>query len=74
MEVCIKCGRPAAYICPYCDRKFCKSHMELRYVGPNRGFKSRYMCPVCWKKKQVVLNENMVKAREYRAKKYFYGP
>jgi hypothetical protein len=31
------------------------------------------MCPVCWKKRQVVLNQNMVNARTYKPKKYFYG-
>lgn len=73
MEACTRCGGRADYICPYCSRKFCRSHMELRYTGQNRGLRSRYMCPACWKKKQVVLNEHMVNARNYQSKKYFYG-
>jgi transposase-like protein len=72
MERCNICGKEAAYICPYCDKKFCKQHMELRYVGQDRGFKSRYMCPSCWKKKQVVLNEKMISTKNYKPKKYFY--
>jgi hypothetical protein len=48
--------------------------MELRYTGPNRGFKSRYMCPVCWKLKRVVLNENMLRARQYSKKIYVVNP
>ncbi len=72
MEVCYKCGRAAEYICPDCGTKVCKAHMELRYVGPDRGFKSRYMCPVCWKVKRKVLNEQMIKAQEYLAKQYFF--
>lgn len=73
MNLCEKCGKPADFICPQCDRKFCRTHMELRYVGPNRGFKSRFMCPACWKKKQVVLNQDMVNAKTYKPKKYFYS-
>jgi hypothetical protein len=73
MEKCFKCGREAAYICPVCGTKACRSHMELRYSGPDRGFRSRYMCPRCWKKKQVVLNENMVDAKKYRAKTYIWS-
>ncbi len=72
MEVCYKCGRAAEYICPDCGTKVCKAHMELRYVGPDRGFKSRYMCPVCWKVKRKMLNEQMIKAQEYLAKQYFF--
>jgi hypothetical protein len=72
MEVCYKCGRAAEYICPDCGTKVCKAHMELRYAGPDRGFKSRYMCPVCWKVKRKVLNEQMIKAQEYLAKQYFF--
>jgi hypothetical protein len=47
--------------------------MELRYTGPDRGFKSRYMCPSCWKKKHVVLNQNMVKADQYKPKTYVFS-
>jgi len=72
MEVCYKCGRAAEYICPDCGTKVCKAHMELRYAGPDRGFKSRYMCPVCWKVKRKMLNEQMIKAQEYLAKQYFF--
>ncbi len=72
MEVCYKCGRAAEYICPDCGTKVCKAHMELRYAGPDRGFKSRYMCPVCWKFKKKMLNEQMIKAQEYLAKQYFF--
>jgi rubredoxin len=72
MEVCHKCTRPADYICPVCGTKSCRSHMELRYTGQNRGLKSRYMCPKCWKTKQVMLNQNMVNARRYRPKKYVF--
>ncbi|MCL4492399.1 MAG: hypothetical protein M1510_10985 [Nitrospirae bacterium] len=73
MEACYKCGGRADYICRECGTKMCKAHMELRYTGPHRGFKSRYMCPKCWKKKQVVLNENMVKVDEYKPKTYIWG-
>lgn len=73
MEVCFKCGKPADFICPDCGTKACRSHMELRYRGPDRGFKSRFMCPVCWKKKRKVLNENMVNARTYKPKLYIYN-
>jgi hypothetical protein len=48
--------------------------MEVRYTGPHRGFKSRYMCPVCWKLKRVVLNENMLRARQYSKKIYVVNP
>jgi hypothetical protein len=72
MEVCYKCGRKADYICPDCSAKMCRSHMELRYAGPNRGFRSRYMCPKCWKTKHKVLNENMVNAHQYKPKVYSY--
>lgn len=74
MEVCCKCGRPADFICPDCGSKICKVHMEPRYTGPDRGFKSRYMCPVCWKLKRVVLNENMLRARQYSKKIYVVNP
>jgi hypothetical protein len=74
MEACYKCGRPADFICPDCGSRVCKVHMELRYTGPNRGFKSRYMCPVCWKLKRVVLNENMLRARQYSKKIYVVNP
>jgi len=73
MEKCFKCGKEADYICQECGTKACKAHMELRYAGPDRGFKSRHMCPSCWKKKRVVLNENMVNARGYRPKTYIWG-
>lgn len=72
MEVCYKCGDEADYICPFCGTKMCKSHSEPRYTGPNRGFKSRFMCPKCWKKKHRVLNEEMVDARKYKSKTYIY--
>jgi hypothetical protein len=72
MEVCYLCGKAAAYICPDCGSKVCSSHMELRYAGPDRGFKSRYMCPVCWKSKRKVLNEQMIKAQQYVAKQFFF--
>jgi hypothetical protein len=72
MEVCHQCGRAAEYICPDCGTKTCRAHMELRYAGPDRGFKSRYMCPVCWKAKRRVLNEQMIRAKEYLAKQYFF--
>lgn len=74
MEVCHKCKRPADFICPDCGTKTCKQHMELRYIGPDRGFKSRYMCPVCWKIKRMVLNQNMVQARTYQPKVYLINP
>jgi hypothetical protein len=47
--------------------------METRYAGPDRGFKSRYMCPVCWKIKRVVLNENMIRAQSYKPKIFIPG-
>ena len=74
MEVCYKCGRAAEYICPDCGTKVCRAHMELRYAGPDRGFRSRYMCPECWKGKRKMLNEQMIKAQEYLAKQYFFLP
>ncbi|MDA8077414.1 MAG: hypothetical protein M0Z79_00605 [Nitrospiraceae bacterium] len=74
MEVCYRCGKNAEYICPDCGAKACRSHMENRYVGPDRGFKSRYMCPVCWKGKRVVLNENMLRADQYAKKVYIVNP
>ena len=74
MEVCYKCGSAADYICPDCGTKVCKAHMELRYAGPDRGFKSRYMCPECWKGKRKMLNEQMIMARERLAKHYFFFP
>ncbi|HXY55577.1 MAG TPA: hypothetical protein VEM40_12990 [Nitrospirota bacterium] len=70
MESCYKCGRAADFICPDCGTKACKSHMELRYTGPDRGFKSRFMCPSCWKSKRVKLNQDMVRADAYRPKTY----
>ncbi|MBZ0156921.1 MAG: hypothetical protein K8I29_12025 [Alphaproteobacteria bacterium] len=73
MEVCYKCGKPADFICPDCGNKICRAHMEKRYAGPDRGFKSRFMCPSCWKKKQVKLNQDMINAREYKPKTYIYG-
>lgn len=73
METCYKCGGKADYICPDCGKKMCKSHMEKRYVGPDRGFKSRFMCPSCWQKKQVKLNQDMIKTSEYVPKTYSYG-
>jgi hypothetical protein len=44
--------------------------METRYSGPDRGFKSRYMCPVCWKIKRVMLNQNMINP-DRRTKKIY---
>lgn len=73
MEECFKCGRQADYICPDCHTKMCRHHAENRYVGQNRGLKSRFMCPKCWKQKHKVLNESMVNARAYKPKKYFHG-
>jgi len=73
MESCYRCGRKADYICPQCGSKICRSHMELRYVGPDRGFRSRYMCPVCWKVKRRVLNEQMIRADRYQRKLYIVG-
>jgi hypothetical protein len=72
MEVCHKCGGKADFICPRCGTKTCRSHMELRYMGPHRGFKSRFMCPRCWKTKQVVLNQNMINAHRYKPKPYVF--
>jgi hypothetical protein len=48
--------------------------MESRYTGPDRGFKSRYMCPVCWKKKRVKLNQDMIQADRYAKKTYIINP
>lgn len=73
MEACHKCGQSADFICPICSTKMCRGHAELRYRGPDRGFRSRFMCPSCWKKKQVVLNENMVNAKEYKPKTYSFS-
>lgn len=70
MESCYKCGGAADFICPDCGTKACRNHMELRYTGPDRGFKSRYMCPSCWKSKRVKLNQDMVRADAYRPKTY----
>ena len=73
MEVCYKCGRNADFICPDCGSKVCRAHMELRYIGPNRGFKSHYMCPVCWKIKHKVLNEQMIRSKGYKPKLYVFN-
>jgi hypothetical protein len=73
MERCYQCGGPAVFICPDCGSKVCKAHMELRYAGPDRGFKSRYMCPVCWKVKRVMLEQNMVDAIRYKPKVFVFG-
>ncbi len=73
MEVCYKCGKKADYICPECDTKTCRAHMELRYIGPDRGFKSRYMCPKCWKKKHRMLNQDMLDAKRYQPKFYSHS-
>ena len=73
MESCYQCGNPAVFICPDCGSKVCKSHMEARYAGPDRGFKSRYMCPVCWKVKRVMLEQDMVKAIQYKPKVFVFG-
>jgi len=70
MEQCNKCGQKADFICPDCGTKACKAHMELRYTGPDRGFKSRYMCSTCWKNKRVKLNQDMVNAHTYKPKQY----
>ncbi len=72
MEVCYKCGRKADYICPDCSTKMCRAHTEPRYAGPDRGFRSRHMCPKCWRTKHRVLNEEMVNAHQYKAKVYSY--
>ncbi len=72
MEVCFKCKKPAIYICPDCSTKACRDHLEKRYVGMDRGLRSRYMCPKCWKIKHKVLNENMVNARTYKPKKFHF--
>jgi len=73
MEVCFKCRNQADFICPDCGTKVCIAHAELRYSGPHRGLKSRYMCPICWKMKRVVLNESMLNAREYKPKLYVFS-
>jgi hypothetical protein len=73
MERCYQCGGPAVFICPDCGSKVCKAHMELRYAGPDRGFKSRYMCPVCWKVKRVMLEQDMVNAIEHKPKIFVFG-
>ncbi|VAX21158.1 hypothetical protein MNBD_NITROSPINAE04-1562 [hydrothermal vent metagenome] len=71
METCFKCGGNADFICPDCGTKMCWSHSERRYRGADRGFKSRFMCPKCWKTKRKVLNENMVNAKTYKPKKTY---
>lgn len=73
MERCYQCGGPAVFICPDCGSKVCNAHMELRYAGPDRGFKSRYMCPVCWKVKRVMLEQDMVNAIQYKPKVFVFG-
>lgn len=73
MECCYQCGGEAVFICPDCGSKVCKGHMELRYTGPDRGFKSRYMCPVCWKVKRVMLEQDMIKAIEHKPKVFVFG-
>ena len=47
--------------------------MEQRYAGPDRGFKSRHMCPSCWKKKQLKLTQDMVDVKQHKPKTYVYG-
>jgi hypothetical protein len=73
MEVCHRCSDPAEFICPDCGSKTCAAHMELRYSGPDRGFKSRYMCPVCWKLKRVKLEQDMILAIEHKPKIFCFG-
>jgi hypothetical protein len=34
--------------------------------------RSRFMCPTCWKVKQVVLNQNMINARTHKPKPYVF--
>ena len=74
MEKCYRCGQKADFICPDCGSKVCQTHMEQRYSGPDRGFKSRHMCPVCWKVKRVMLNQNMVRTDQYVKKVYIINP
>jgi len=64
VDVCYKCTRQADFICPECGSKICKYHMEFRYTGPDRGFKSRFMCPVCWLVKRMVPDDRMIKVEE----------
>ncbi len=73
MERCYQCAGPADFICPDCGTKVCATHMELRYTGPDRGFKSRHMCPVCWKVKRVMLEQNMVNALQHKPKIFVFG-
>lgn len=73
MESCYRCGGRADFICPDCGSKVCRSHMELRYTGPDRGFKSRSMCPVCWKVKRVMLEQDMVRAIQHKPKIFVFG-
>lgn len=61
MDICYKCGRDADFICPECKSKICKYDMEFRYTGQDRGFKSRFMCPICWRVKRMVPDERMTK-------------
>lgn len=61
MEKCYKCDRKADYACPECGSKICKYHMEFIYTGLDRGFKSRFMCPVCWLVKRKVTEERMIR-------------
>lgn len=68
METCYKCTRDADYLCPECGTKICKYHMEFRYTGLDRGFRSRFMCPVCWLVKRVVPDDKMTRIREETGK------
>ena len=69
MDKCYKCEREADYACSECGSKICKLHMEFMYTGLDRGFKSRFMCPVCWLVKQRVPEERMIKLEKSKEDK-----
>lgn len=64
MDKCYRCEREADYACPECKSNICKYHMEFIYTGLDRGFRSRFMCPVCWLVKRRVTEEKMIKLKK----------
>ena len=67
MDKCYKCEREADYACPECKSNICKYHMEFIYTGLDRGFRSRFMCPVCWLVKRRVTEEKMIKLKKTKS-------
>lgn len=64
MDKCYRCEREADFECPECGSRICRYHMEFIYTGLDRGFGSRFMCPVCWLVKRKVPDERMIKLQK----------